>query len=90
MQVGDLVWVHKPTPPHGHVVPDLDTYYKPQLAVYVGERTFDEKYTCSLVHFLVWESPLPQPRPIQTNLLEVVTDANKNIEQYSFGRRFDT
>ena len=88
MKVGDLVWVHKPTPPHGQAIPELDT--KPQLAVYLGEKTFDEKYTCSLVHFLVWESPLPQPRPIQTNLLEAVTDVNKNIEQYSFGRRLNT
>lgn len=70
MKVGDLVWVNTPKHPEGYIGDDTP----PRLAIYLGQKTFDGKYTCSMVHFLVWDSPLPQPRPIQTNLLEVVNN----------------
>lgn len=70
LKVGDLVWVHKPTPPKGQAVPEITL--EPELAVYLGKRTFDEKYTCSMVHFINWDNPLPQPRPVQSSLVEKV------------------
>lgn len=73
MQIGDLVWVHKPKPPSGWTVPESER--EPELAIYLGEKTFDEKYTCSMVHFLVYKGDLSQPRPVQTNLLEVVSES---------------
>lgn len=72
LKVGDLVWVNKPTIPKGMVVPEHLT--EPELAVYLGEQTFDGNYTCSMVHYVNWEHSLSQPRPVQTNLLKKVGD----------------
>ncbi len=75
IKVGDLVWIHKPTPPKGQVVPEINL--KPELAIYLGQKTFDETYACSMVHFVNWDSSLPQPRPVQSNLLEKVQPKEK-------------
>ena len=79
MQVGDLVWVHSPETPKGWIGDEQTA----KLAVYLGQKTFDGKYTCSMVHFLVWESPLSQPRPVQTDLLEAVNETENKGRRLS-------
>lgn len=75
IKVGDLVWVHRPWC-KGQVIPEITL--EPELAVYLGQKTFDETYACSMVHFVNWDSSLPQPRPIQSNLLEKVQPKEKS------------
>jgi hypothetical protein len=68
---GDLVRFTPPRPPKGYEVPDCDL--ESHVGIYLGEKTFDGKYTCSLVHFLDgYGAELSPIRPIQTNLLTLV------------------
>jgi len=55
---GDLVWFH----------PAGEKRITPTLGVFVGLKTFDEKYTCAMV-FLKEQGKV---RPIQPNLLSKV------------------
>ena len=68
---GDLVRFTPPKPPKGYN--PKKGQLEPHLGIYLGEKTFDEKYTCSLVHFLDgYGAELSPIRPIQTNLLTLV------------------
>lgn len=51
---------------------------EPDLAVYLGQRTFDGNYTCSMVHYVNWSSSLPQPRPVQSDLIKKVAPEEIN------------
>lgn len=78
MQVGDLVWVHSPETPEGWIGDEQSA----RLAIYLGQKTFDGKYTCSMVHFVLGD-PLPQPRPVQTDLLEAVNETENKGRRLS-------
>jgi hypothetical protein len=50
--------------------------HRDEIGIYLGEKTFDGKYTCSMVLFSGSTSQKnggPNPRPIQTDLLEVLS-----------------
>ena len=68
MKVGDLV---RFIPHQVSGVPLFEGPNDPRIKVgiYLGEKCFDKKYTCSMVHF--WDDPpaVKQPRPVQSDLL---------------------
>ena len=52
--------------------------YKDELGIYLGKKTFDGDYTCSMVFFsgrVSQKNGGPNPCPIQTDILEVVSEA---------------
>ena len=52
--------------------------YKDEIGIHLGEKTFDGKYTCSMVLFPAGtprKNGGPNPCPIQTDLLEVISEA---------------
>ena len=52
--------------------------HKGELGIYLGEKTFDGDYTCSMVFFsgrVSQKNGGPNPCPIQTDILEVVSEA---------------
>lgn len=68
MQVGDLV---RFIPHQVSGVPLFEGPNDPRIkiGVYLGEKCFDEKYTCSLVHFSNDPPAVKQPRPVQSDLI---------------------
>jgi hypothetical protein len=62
MKIGDLV-------KHGD-----------EMGIYLGEKTYGGNYTCSMVFFpgrAVQKNGGPNPCPIQSDILEVVSHANR-------------
>jgi hypothetical protein len=52
--------------------------HRDEIGIYLGKKTFDGDYTCSMVFFsgrVSQKNGGPNPCPIQTDILEVVSEA---------------
>ena len=52
--------------------------HKDEIGIYLGEKTFDSNYTCSMVFFsgrVSQKNGGPNPCPIQTDILEVLSES---------------
>ena len=52
--------------------------HRDEIGIYLGEKTFDGKYTCSMVFFsgrAAQKNGGPNPCPIQTDILEVLNES---------------
>ena len=52
--------------------------HRDEVGIYLGEKTFDGNYTCSMVFFsgrTTQKGSGPNPCPIQTDLLEVISES---------------
>ena len=63
MKIGDLV--------------KIGTASHAEIGIYLGEKTFDDNYTCSMVFFpqrAAQKNGGRNPTPVQTDILEVISE----------------